>query len=829
MVREILADALFEGEDLNEFIGWHAHINPSVGALLVEDPLWIPDLPTAAEYAAFRRWKRVGEDTESDDDEGEDETMCDDVENSAWDDKNGNDKEEGDGGNEKTGKEEDVEMGPVKDSAFVLAWKCGHRLHPSHPAVRALLGLRSSRETSRLPSVDENHVDENSDEEADVPASFVYVGEKPDSNAQAGFLASLGSGVVARLELARLPRALSNLFLEDLTHDQEAQQKSSKGINMQVTEKPNPPAQDADGPAGQKADDATIPPVEEDSNQPIGVSPSQPMSNLGSVKLGDYSPFSAPIPYPPDHTHRIIPSNLRITHNEPDVDSSNCSHSRSSSPYSVLSVLTTVHAEYCPVCSIRQHLDLLTAIQQKWIEKGGPWRRRSGTLYYRCEHAWHRAKVALLNAGIAMERWAEAEDLYDQEHAPEIEQMIDGEEEEVWEEVKTHGAKEAIRIMKGELLYPVPVVASEGEEEDSSDREEGEVKDEIGWSHYYASDKYQRRSRWTGKPKKQRAKLRFTDDTEENEQRMNMSFNRFGSHPWYAPDRHACPDPDGWEDTSFLRSWQYVVGQCRILLVQPSGTLESPGRLQYKHLNSGPDRGDNFAVRRLIGMIERWFDEQEDEALRNYWLENLRKTTVSFRVWEEGLNLFEEEDFFDHFGLLEDFEGSDLEWWARRIGDLEPDTAADAAAQHPGGELSGLGGEPPDLDFIDGLIPASPPQEDILDEDIQVDEVEQAEELDEAEDLALSQGSDESAVSIENGEHQEISKTTQVEDGANLISDVAAKALKGSWDLDHQGEELRKRRVMDWLRETEKTKRTRMANENMYIWMQHAKEDETKK
>ncbi|KAF2866015.1 hypothetical protein BDV95DRAFT_245254 [Massariosphaeria phaeospora] len=301
----------------------------------------------------------------------------------------------------------------------------------------------------------------------------------------------------------------------------------------------------------------------------------------------------------------------------------------------------------CPFCMIQVHLDLLNALEKRFIILGGPWKSEPGVdvqQYSRTNASCHRAKLDLIKTVYNFEAWAEAECMWENLH---LDQDVDV--------VKQFDARQALKLWRGENINPALL--------------EGEASSQLT----LVADTGKEATPVSNKGKKSR-KVSFQFGTpEDTKHRSNALFSR--SCPTYDPaSTHSCPDTDGWYDTSFLRDYHYSIRQCRILCMDQDTVLPY---ITYHDLNSGPDRGENVHVERLIGLVEGWL-ANESAHDRSLWQQYLARSGGMFVVQKQDET---NGDDFDWFTIVETLAGTTLEEHARNVGDLDEEDEAKEAEE----------------------------------------------------------------------------------------------------------------------------------------------------
>jgi hypothetical protein len=282
---------------------------------------------------------------------------------------------------------------------------------------------------------------------------------------------------------------------------------------------------------------------------------------------------------------------------------------------------TDAQPAWCPLCTVQIHLELLAGVLSRWRSVGGPWRAvdlASEELhdeYFEMNRAYHRVKLDLVMLLPVLEAGAALEAAWDAG---------------VW----PHGARAATDKYHSSLAFPAQLADTAAEP----------------------------------RPKKAAKKtLTYTPATPTDTRHRPPALWTRGMPSYDMSSAHACPDPGGWQDTSYMLDWAYTISQCRILLCYyPSDP--SDHTLRYRDLNTGADRGpDNPAVARLVGLIEAELQtKQEWERLQ--WEKYLHRTGDLWLV-SAGEEREEREDFTES-EIWPALKGSPVEKWAKEIGEI---------------------------------------------------------------------------------------------------------------------------------------------------------------
>jgi hypothetical protein len=298
----------------------------------------------------------------------------------------------------------------------------------------------------------------------------------------------------------------------------------------------------------------------------------------------------------------------------------------------------TTPIQYCSVCALRLHRDLVAALWKRVRAVGGPWRGLPVDVpqatYLAVKAAFGRARTALVNDIDVLEDTAQLEREWEAENPGRSVSVA-----------RAWGAVEAMRRYRDNATF---ATHGKGEGVRTPAPEKNEKK-------------------------KKKREVGFAEDTpEETSHRPQATWCRLTAE-YTDEGPYACPSDEGWLDTSFLRDWTYAVRQSRILLVFEDPAL-NVSRYKYRDLNVGPDRGENEIVQRLIYMINRWLRAQRI-PLQDQWVQYLAKSGDAFLVCASDECTTE---LFDTWELRETLEGSAVEEYAKEVGDLEAEEGSEA-------------------------------------------------------------------------------------------------------------------------------------------------------
>ncbi|KAH7070287.1 hypothetical protein FB567DRAFT_455962 [Paraphoma chrysanthemicola] len=308
---------------------------------------------------------------------------------------------------------------------------------------------------------------------------------------------------------------------------------------------------------------------------------------------------------------------------------------------------------YCPVCTLKAHQTLISAIYTKWTTLGAPWRDPPTTspaekaVYSATLRAYQKARVDLVNTISIFSHLADQESAWSLAH-PESNTSY----------LQPYTATTAVQTYYDGITYPAKLVDP----------------------NYISLS-----LTTTPHPHSSKKKVTYSPTTPlTTRHRPSTLWTR--TYPTHDPaSPHACPHPEGWEDTSRYTDWKYVVAQCRILFCYPDPDDEGIyKKLKYDTLNPGPNGFEsettttNSAVHRLITVLETWMTAQTHDV-QVQWVRYLRDISDIFLVWKDAKDGdgFEDrvggdgKDVFDGFQRVPRLVGSPVEAFARRVGDID--------------------------------------------------------------------------------------------------------------------------------------------------------------
>ncbi|KAH7078153.1 hypothetical protein BKA63DRAFT_552270 [Paraphoma chrysanthemicola] len=327
---------------------------------------------------------------------------------------------------------------------------------------------------------------------------------------------------------------------------------------------------------------------------------------------------------------------------------------------------------YCPVCTIKAHQTLISAIYTEWTTFGAPWRDPPTTnpaekaMYSATLRAYQKARVDLVNTISTISLLAEQESAWSLTH-PDTNTAY----------LNAYTARTAVQIYNNEITYPAKLVDP----------------------NYISLSLITQHLHTAGRRKK---KVTYSPTTPQSTRhRPHALWAR--AYPTHDPNSpHACPDPEGWVDTSRYTDWKYVIAQCRILFCYfdddgddddhddgddgdgDKGKKKKEKRKQLKYRSLNPDpinpefNTNNPAVQRLNTVLETWLVAQNHDV-KVQWVRYLRDISDIFLVWKDEKNgdgienrIGEGgEEVFDGFQRVPSLLGSPVEAYARRIGDID--------------------------------------------------------------------------------------------------------------------------------------------------------------
>ncbi|CAA9966723.1 hypothetical protein PTMSG1_10082 [Pyrenophora teres f. maculata] len=313
--------------------------------------------------------------------------------------------------------------------------------------------------------------------------------------------------------------------------------------------------------------------------------------------------------------HPLHPGHPAAKSQKPEVDRAN------QSPKEV--------AQWCPLCTVKIHLGLLDALYKQWEAVGGPWHNPDSPPRTPARHEAMRAytvrKKDFANELLKLEDISQAEKEWENANS-----SISTSVEAPQKYSATKALDAYAKIVKFPGMAPAP--------------------EPISSITPFPSP---------GQPKKK--KLSFSPDVPQ-ETRHRPCAHYFRNCPSvYDPHSpHACPSKEGWAETSFQNDLHYNLCQCRLLLCDRNPS--SHGEVTYRELH------DDASKDLLVALVEEWLENLDNQAEKQYWTRNLTATTDLFAVWKEDDVTGEE--LFSDWIRLEVLEGSNLEAYARAIGDL---------------------------------------------------------------------------------------------------------------------------------------------------------------
>ncbi|KAF2268061.1 hypothetical protein CC78DRAFT_590285 [Lojkania enalia] len=306
----------------------------------------------------------------------------------------------------------------------------------------------------------------------------------------------------------------------------------------------------------------------------------------------------------------------------------------------------------CPVCVIRAHLRFLAVLYDKWEDVGGPWRNwdvqldPTGTKYPLSLKSFHTAKVDMINTLLEFEEWVGTEEDWEAEnHDVEV------------EDAKEFGARKAIEMFLKENKYPTTEFGDDS----------GELTIDIAGLRQEHEEESVSSGMGT------RKKVDFSPATLDTKTRSTAFYSRV-CHAYDPGSKNACPEPEGWDDTSFFRDHLYSISQCRILLVIRDLNI---CQLRYRDLN--PLRENNVHVEHLQNLVTEWLENLNSEESA-YWKQYMSESSDIFLVYN---NDWTDSDDFDGFEMKPDLKDTGLEWFARLIGDWDNDLDGELVIRVP--------------------------------------------------------------------------------------------------------------------------------------------------
>ncbi|RMZ72395.1 sec-domain-containing protein [Pyrenophora seminiperda CCB06] len=306
--------------------------------------------------------------------------------------------------------------------------------------------------------------------------------------------------------------------------------------------------------------------------------------------------------------------------------------------------------DYCPMCTLHLHMELLGDLYTRWEAMGGPWATGRLPKYQKdvirgLRNAFHIRKAELANVMLGVEDAAKAEAHWDQDPYAGASTAISPRPSTGSTEAKRYSATAAFDAYKNGTEFrgmQPPRAASSPLMTPSP------------------SPPPQQSTEQKNEKKKQKKKLSFAADVPcDTQHRSRTSFWRLGGSR-YDPGTHACPTDDGWAETAFRWDMQYNIRQCRLLLCSARPQRSRPRQLKhmtYRELT------DDHSKDLLVDMVERHVNNLlpksgEKDPIPN-WIDFLTHTTNFFVVWKDEEKGGEES--FSTWDTLPKLEGSSLE------------------------------------------------------------------------------------------------------------------------------------------------------------------------
>jgi hypothetical protein len=295
---------------------------------------------------------------------------------------------------------------------------------------------------------------------------------------------------------------------------------------------------------------------------------------------------------------------------------------------------------WCPTCTLEHHATLITALYANWTELGGPWRNANlaneeeRKNYADTNRAYQKARVAFVNTMVSFESMADDEESWNLAH-PDRDMTI----------VMQHSATSALSQYRKNITFPATIASS---------------------PHGALAPT----TPSTGRMNKVQKKFQYFPDAPETTKNRPQSLWARNLASYDPKSPHACPDPEGYEDTSYYSDWHFSISQCRILLCYyPTPTSLS---LRYRHLNNSSDSSfgmENPAVHRLIELLDAHV-AKETPSQQGIWHQYLRTTSDVFLVFSEDME-DNADDVFTKFKCAPTLVGSYVETYARIVGDID--------------------------------------------------------------------------------------------------------------------------------------------------------------
>lgn len=285
----------------------------------------------------------------------------------------------------------------------------------------------------------------------------------------------------------------------------------------------------------------------------------------------------------------------------------------------------------CSMCLLQIHLKLLAELWDKWLDSGGPWRvLRPGSTakgFQISKRAYYMRKTNLVNDVDTLEEIARLEDAWDAAHPTADVEVVRAYSAKTTVDVYAKGVQFPARLAEPDAIAPRTPA---------------------------------------GKERKKR--LSYSPDTPEDTRHRSSAVFARRCLAYDPESPHRCPGDDGWAETSFKNSWEYNVRQCRTLLCNKEPNQPD---VTYREL------ADEASKDNLINGIEEWLGKMQDDWTQP-WVDILLTTTEMFLVWQDPCDEDGRDTDFNNWDRTETLVGTNLEAYARQIGDLNEEDDADA-------------------------------------------------------------------------------------------------------------------------------------------------------
>jgi hypothetical protein len=282
----------------------------------------------------------------------------------------------------------------------------------------------------------------------------------------------------------------------------------------------------------------------------------------------------------------------------------------------------------CPMCVLEIHLTLLAELWDKWLDVGGPWRDLppgvDSDSFIIAKRAYYQAKTESVNAMDAVEDVASSEATWSAAN-PDVDVSAS----------KEHMATKAVEEYRQGIHFPARLADAPPQTPPPR------------------------------KTKKVKKRLSYSPETPEETRHTPNSFYSRSMTSYDTNSPHACPYDEGWADSSFNKDWEYNVRQSRLLLCDREPSV--PG-VTYRELTH------ELSKDHLVRALQHWFSSM-DPGWVLHCTRDMIATADIFLVWkakkDEQWYEYGEHDCFDTWNKIPTLAGSNLEAYARSVGDVD--------------------------------------------------------------------------------------------------------------------------------------------------------------